>query len=47
MNHLAIDTSTNICRKIKALYPRANTKFKKKNLKILKAKILTKDEIIN
>ena len=39
------NTSTNICRKIKALYPRASTTFKKKNLKIIKIKILTTDEI--
>ena len=39
------NTSTNIYRKINALYPRANTTFKKKNLKIIKIKILTTDEI--
>jgi len=39
------NTSTNICRKINALYPRASTTFKKKNLKIIKIKILTTDEI--
>ena len=31
--------------KIKALYPRANTTFRGKNLKILKIKVLTSDEI--
>ena len=41
------NTSANIYRKINALYPRANTTFKKKNLKIIKIKILTIDEIIN
>ena len=41
------DTSINIYRKINALYPRASTTFKKKNLKILKIKILTTDEIHN
>ena len=41
------NTSTNIYRKINALYPRASTTFKKKNLKIIKIKILTKDEILN
>ena len=38
------NTSNNIYRKINALYPRANTTFKKKNLKIIKIKILTADE---
>jgi len=38
-------TSTDICRKINALYPRAYTIFKKKNLKITKIKILTNAEI--
>ena len=37
--------SIDIYRKINALYPRANTTFKKKNLKILKIKILTTNEI--
>ena len=34
-----------ISQKIKALYPRANTTFRGKNLKILKIKVLTSDEI--
>ncbi len=38
------DTSNNINKKINALYPRASTTFKKKNLKIIKIKILTTDE---
>ncbi len=37
--------SIDIYRKINALYPRANTTFKKKNLKIIKIKILTTNEI--
>ena len=41
------NTSANIYRKINALYPRANTTFKKKNLKIIKIKILTIDEVHN
>ena len=41
------NNSIEINRIIKALYPRANTTFKKKNLKIIKIKILTIDEIIN
>ena len=41
------NTSTDIYRKINALYPRANTTYKKKNLKIIKIKILTNTEIIN
>jgi len=36
-----------ISQKIKALYPRANTTFRGKNLKILKIKVLTSDEIKN
>jgi len=36
-----------ISQKIKALYPRANTTFRGKNLKILKIKILTSDVIKN
>ena len=36
-----------ISRKIKALYPRANTTFRGKNLKIIKIKILSSDEINN
>ena len=41
------DTSINIFRKINALYPQARTTFKKKNLKIIKIKILTTSEIHN
>jgi len=41
------DTSTDIYRKINALYPRANTKINKKNLKIIKIRILRNDEIQN
>ena len=40
-------TSTDIYRKINALYPRANTTYKSKNLKLIKIKILTTDEIQN
>ena len=36
-----------ISQKIKALYPRANTTFRGKNLKILKIKVLSIDEIKN
>ena len=36
-----------IYKKIKALYPRANTTFRGKNLKILKIKVLSSDEIKN
>jgi len=36
-----------ISQKIKALYPRTNTKFRGKNLKILKIKVLTSDVIKN
>jgi len=36
-----------ISRKIKALYPRANTTFKGKNLKIIKIEVLSNDEINN
>ncbi len=36
-----------ISRQIKALYPRANTTFRGKNLKILKIKVLSSDEIKN
>ena len=39
------NNSINIYRKINALYPRAYTTFKKKNLKIIKIKILTTKEI--
>jgi len=38
---------TKISQKIKALYPRANTTFRGKNLKILKIKVLSSDEIKN
>ena len=41
------NSSTDIYRKINALYPRANTTYKRKNLKIIKIKILTMDEIHN
>ncbi len=36
-----------ISRKIKGLYPRANTTFRGKNLKIIKVKIIRSDEINN
>ena len=36
-----------ISQKIKALYPRANTTFRGKNLKILKIKVLSSNEIKN
>ncbi|MBO8232029.1 methionyl-tRNA formyltransferase [Prochlorococcus marinus str. MU1402] len=36
-----------ISRQIKALYPRANTTFKGKNLKIIKIKVLSSDKIKN
>ena len=36
-----------ISQKIKGLYPRANTTFKGKNLKIIKIKVLSSDEIKN
>jgi len=36
-----------ISQKIKGLYPRANTTFRGKNLKILKIKVLSSDEIKN
>jgi len=36
-----------ISQKIKALYPRANTIFRGKNLKIIKIKVLSSDEIKN
>jgi len=36
-----------ISQKIKGLYPRANTTFRGKNLKILKIKVLSSDEIEN
>ena len=41
------NTSTDIYRKVNALYPRAYTIFKKKNLKIIKIKLLRTDEIHN
>ena len=41
------NNSTDIYRKINALYPRANTTYKNKNLKIIKIRILTTDEIQN
>ena len=41
------NNSIDIYRKINALYPRANTTFKKKNLKIIKIRILTTEEIHN
>ena len=41
------NTSTNIYRKINALFPRASTTYKKRNLKIIKIKILKTDEIYN
>ena len=37
--------ATKISRKIKGLFPRANTTFRSKNLKIIKIKILSSDEI--
>ena len=36
-----------ISQKIKGLYPRANTTFRGKNLKIIKIKVLSGDEIKN
>ena len=39
------NNSIDIYRKVNALYPRANITFKKKNLKIIKIKILAKDEL--
>nr|WP_075487983.1 methionyl-tRNA formyltransferase [Prochlorococcus marinus] len=41
------DEAIEIYRKIKALYPRANTTFRGKNLKIIKIKVLSSDEIKN
>ena len=41
------DEALKISQKIKALYPRANTTFRGKNLKILKIKVLTSDVIKN
>ena len=41
------NSATDIYKKINALYPRVNTTYKRKNLKIIKIKILTIDEIHN
>jgi methionyl-tRNA formyltransferase len=41
------DEPLKISQKIKGLYPRANTTFKGKNLKIIKIKVLSSDEIKN
>jgi len=41
------DEAIKISQKIKGLYPRANTTFRGKNLKILKIKVLSSDEIKN
>jgi len=41
------DGAIKISQKIKALYPRANTTLRGKNLKILKIKVLSSDEIKN
>jgi len=41
------DEAFQISQKIKALYPRANTTFRGKNLKIIKIKVLSSDEIKN
>ena len=41
------DEALKISQKIKALYPRANTTFKGKNLKIIKIKVLSNDVIKN
>jgi len=41
------DKAIKISQKIKALYPRTNTNFRGKNLKILKIKVLTSDVIKN
>jgi len=41
------DEAIEISQKIKGLYPRANTTFKGKHLKILKIKVLSSDEINN
>lgn len=42
-----LDEAIDISRKIKALFPRANTIFRGKNLKIIKIKVLSSDEINN
>jgi len=41
------DEALKISQRIKALYPRANTTFRGKNLKIIKIKVLSSDEIKN
>ena len=41
------DEALKISQKIKGLYPRANTTFRGKNLKIIKIKVLSNDEIKN
>jgi len=41
------DEALKISRKIKALYPRAYTTFRGKNLKIIKIKVLSSDEVKN
>ncbi len=41
------DEALKISQKTKALYPRANTTFRGKNLKIIKIKVLSSDEIEN
>jgi len=41
------DEAFKISQKIKALYPRANTTFRGKNLKIIKIKVLNSEEIKN
>jgi methionyl-tRNA formyltransferase len=41
------DEPLKISQKIKALYPRANTTFRGKNLKIIKIKVLSSDKIKN
>ena len=41
------DEALKISQKIKGLYPRVNTTFKGKNLKIIKIKVLSSDEIKN
>jgi len=41
------DEALNISQKIKGLYPRANTTFRGKNLKIIKIKVLNSNEIQN
>ena len=41
------NNAIDIYRRVNGLYPRANTTFKKKNLKIIKIKILTKVKLKN